>query len=37
VEAGPMRVGDKTCQKTEYREQNGGEDSQIAGQAEKLE
>jgi hypothetical protein len=31
-----MRVGDKICQRAEYRERTGEEDSQIAGQAEKL-
>jgi len=35
-ETGPIRVGDKICQITEYREQRGEDDSQITGQAEKL-
>jgi len=34
--AGPMRVGDKICQRGEYRERRGEGHCQIAGQAEKL-
>ena len=30
------RIGEKICQRAEYRKQRGEEDSQIAGQAEKL-
>jgi len=34
--AGPMRVGNKICQRAEYIERRGEEYSQIARQAEKL-
>jgi hypothetical protein len=31
-----MRVGDKICQRAETREQRSEENSQIAGQAERI-